>query len=767
MHFCFLTRVLFCLVPLSSLLAQDPPYYHKQSTWQETMRVSREARLASMTQSFLKLAPWHAVGPFRSSSGDAFLETFPPEMESALDSAYNGGRLHWMAHPDWKDGAVIPFASVEQSAMYLQRTINVLQDTTIVAYFGSDDGIHVWVNGTAALAHNTARSCAPDQEAASLHLRKGSNILLLKISNGGGGTGFYFSLSPTEPLGTWRRLERDFPDSASMLQMTWERQDSVWEADWEPGDWAELGRRYEKGLARSLESRFYHFEPQPVTATDEHSLARAREFYLDSRRKEYVIMTPHPSRLPRINSPRVFGVRPGHPFLFTIAATGDRPMQFAAKGLPKGLTLDKKTGRFSGTVSKPGKFPVALSAKNARGTASQSFLIVVGDTLALTPPMGWNSWYVLENRVTAADMRAAADAMVATGMINHGYAYINIDDCWAVKPGSGDPTLGGDPRDATGRVRSNGRFPDMKALTAYIHGKGLKAGIYSSPGPLTCAGHTGCYQHEELDARQFADWGFDFLKYDWCSYGSIAKDQSIPELKRPYALISPLLRSLDRDVVLNLCQYGMGNVSEWGGEFGQCWRTTGDLGATFEGIPQSMFTIGFGQNGLERWAGPGRWNDPDYLLLGFISNWRGGTSLTPLSPNEQYTYVSLWCLLASPLFFSGDMTRLDPFTISLLTNDEVLEIDQDPLGRQGHRVAKNGDLEVWKKELQDGTVAIGLFNRGEKKDNVLANWDDVQIKGKFRVRDLWRQKELGIYESQFSAIVPRHGVALVRLFPAK
>jgi alpha-galactosidase len=763
----FLSISLVCLFLSSTLLAQDPSYYHKQSSWQETMRASREAFWAGMHASSLKLGPWYAVGPFKATGGDPFHELFGPEDQGASDSSFQDGQLRWTAHRGWRDGMVIPFAPVDRSATYLRRSIDVGQDTTIVAHFGSDDGIKVWINGAIALENDASRGCAPDQDAVSLPLRQGTNLLLVKISNGSGDTGFYFSLTPTEPAGLWRLLERDFRDSLSVQQMSWERQDSIWVADWKPGDWADLGRRYHAALLRSLESRLDASGPVSVTVNDESSLGRAREIYLDSRRKEYVILTPPPGPVPRINNARVFGVRPGHPVLFTIAATGERPMQFTAKGLPKGVQLDEKTGQLTGAVSKPGRYTMKISAENARGSATQDFTLVIGETLALTPPMGWNSWYVLENRVTDADMRAAADAMVATGMIDHGYSYINIDDCWAMKPGSSDPALSGEPRDAEGRVRSNGRFPDMKALTAYIHSKGLKAGIYSSPGPLTCAGHTGCYEHEKLDARQFADWGYDFLKYDWCSYGSIAKDRSIPELKRPYAVMAPILRALDRDMVLNLCQYGMGNVSEWGGQFGQCWRTTGDLGASFENIFQSMSAIGFGQNGLERWAGPGRWNDPDYLLLGYISNWRGGTSLSPLSPNEQYTYMSLWCLLASPLFFSGDMTRLDPFTLSLLTNDEVLEIDQDPLGKQGYQVARNGNLEIWKKQLQDGSLALGLFNRGETKASIAARWKDLKISGKFRVRDLWRQKELGTFEGLFEAYVPRHGVSLVRLFPVK
>ena len=240
--------------------------------------------------------------------------------------------------------------------------------------------------------------------------------------------------------------------------------------------------------------------------------------------EDAVILTPKPPRTPRINGARIFGVHPGHPFLFTIPATGDRPMTFAVDHLPKGLTVDAQTGQIQGRIEKPGEYVVTFRAANQLGKAKRAFKIVCGETLALTPHMGWNSWYVWESHVTDKIMRAAADAMVSSGMINHGYQYVNIDDCWAVKPGATDPTLGGEPRDARGMVNANQRFPDMKALTDYIHAKGLKAGIYTSPGPTTCAGHVGAYQHEELDARRFAEWGYDFLKYDWCSYGDIAKN---------------------------------------------------------------------------------------------------------------------------------------------------------------------------------------------------------------------------------------------------
>jgi alpha-galactosidase len=433
---------------------------------------------------------------------------------------------------------------------------------------------------------------------------------------------------------------------------------------------------------------------------------------------EGVILTPKPGPAPRINGARVFGARPGSPFLFTVAATGERPIRFAAEGLPGGLRLDPATGRISGSVAVSGTHAVTLTATNRHGTATRPFRIVIGDTLALTPHMGWNSWYVWENHVTDRIMRQAAEAIVSSGLADHGYQ------------------------------------------------------IYTGPGPRTCAGHVGAYQHEEQDAARFVEWGFDFLKYDWCSYGEIAgKDPSVEALQKPYRQMGAILKRQPRDVVLNLCQYGMGKVWEWGSAVGgQSWRTAGDLGLTFEGIGTALFKDGFdvyADNNLHRFGGPGAWNDPDYLLLGYLSNWKGATAKTPLTPNEQYTHLSLWSLVAAPLIFSGDVTRLDPFTLSLLTNDEVIDVDQDPLGRPGRRVFRQGPLEVWARELEDGSLAVGLFNRGEGTVEVAAAWTDLGVSGKQTVRDLWRQKQAGVFEGRYAAPVGRHGVALVKLTPTR
>jgi len=478
-------------------------------------------------------------------------------------------------------------------------------------------------------------------------------------------------------------------------------------------------------------------------------MAQGRPHPVAPPREAEVVLTPKSSPKPRINGASVFGARPGSPFLFPIAATGERPLVFAAEDLPAGLELDPQTGRITGALKESGTYPITLRATNALGAAQRSCKIICADAIALTPPLGWNSWNCFGCDVTAANVRAAADAMVSSGLINHGWTYINIDDCWEAG------------RDADGNVVSNEKFPDMKALTDYVHAKGLKIGLYSSPGPKTCAGHEGSYQHEKQDARRYADWGFDYLKYDWCSYGGIAPHPSHEELIKPYEVMRAALDKAPRDVLFSLCQYGMGNVWEWGAQVGgNCWRTTGDISDTWS----SMSGIGFGQAGHEQFAGPGHWNDPDMLVVGYVG-WSAKVRPTRLSPNEQYTHISLWCLLCAPLLIGCDMTKLDPFTLGLLTNDEVLEVNQDALGRQAARVAKDGSLEVWAKDLEDGSKAVGLFNRGEDEAKVTARWSDLGLDAKQKVRDLWRQKNLGTYNGQFQTMVPRHGVVLIKLTP--
>jgi len=489
----------------------------------------------------------------------------------------------------------------------------------------------------------------------------------------------------------------------------------------------------------------------------------------DPPKEPAFILTPKPGPEPKINAPKVYGARPGRPFIYRIPCTGDRPITFAARNLPGGLKLSRARGIITGTVPRrKGSYDLTLSAKNEHGSASKSFRIVVGDTLALTPPMGWNSWYIHYGRVTDRVMRAAADAMIDSGMADFGYQYVNIDDCWMVKADSPDPMIGGNTRDASGATRSNRHFPDMKNLADYIHSLGLKAGLYTSPGPATCQGYAGAHKHEQIDAETFAAWEFDFLKYDWCSYGRVATGEGLERMQIPYRKMGNILKELDRDIVYNLCQYGMGDVWEWAGELGgNCWRTTGDLGLAGGSDLPGFYHIGLSNAEHWQYAKPGQWNDPDYILIGWVGNARQQAEGTPttLTPNEQYSYMSMWCLMAAPLIFSGDMEKLDDFTLNILCNAEVIEVDQDPLGKQAEIIHRDETSLILAKDMEDGSKAVGLFNLGLIEANLSATWQQLGIKGPQKVRDLWRQKNLGACEDAFTAQVPRHGVAFVRLFP--
>jgi len=477
-----------------------------------------------------------------------------------------------------------------------------------------------------------------------------------------------------------------------------------------------------------------------------------------------IILTPQPSVAPQINCARIVGVRPGHPLLFLVATSGKRPIKFSAEGLPAGLSIDANSGMITGSVASAGTYRAKIHAVSPLGASEREVRIVVGDQIALTPPMGWNSWNCFARSVSDEKVRAAADAMVNSGLIQHGWTYINIDDCWEVRADQPPETR----RDSAGRVLTNEKFPDMKALTDYIHSRGLRAGIYSSPGPSTCGGFEASYNHEALDAGQYAQWGFDYLKYDWCSYGRIAADirkqpnppSELEIFQHPYQVMRHQLDQQNRDIVFSLCQYGMGDVWKWGGQVGgNCWRTTDDINDSWG----SMSSIGFNQNGHEAYAHPGNWNDPDMLVVGNVG-WGPSLHPTRLSPSEQYTHITLWSLLSAPLLIGCDMTQLDAFTLNLLTNDEVIAVNQDPLGRQAKRISKTEeDTEVWAKDLEDGSKAVGLFNRSEVPMVVTVKWSDLQIAGPHQVRDLWRQKSLGQSDGQFSAEVPRHGAMLIKI----
>jgi alpha-galactosidase len=498
---------------------------------------------------------------------------------------------------------------------------------------------------------------------------------------------------------------------------------------------------------------------------------------------EPYILTPAPKAEPKITGAKVFGVRPGSPFQFLVTATGDKPMTFSATGLPKELNINTQTGLITGKLSKAGTYVVKLEAKNAKGKFQRKLRVECGDRIALTPPMGWNSWNCFAQEVSAEKVKRAADAMVKSGLINHGWTYINIDDFWENNRDSKDQSIRGKFRDEAGNIVPNSRFVDMKGLADYVHGLGLKIGLYSSPGPWTCGGCAGSYSYEKQDAESYAKWGFDYLKYDWCSYGNVInglqdndpyKVSSLSynggsELNtaiKPFKVMGEYLRQQPRDIVFSVCQYGMSDVWKWGGSVGSnSWRTTNDITDTWA----SVKNIVLDQDKSAAYAKPGNWNDPDMLVVGHVG-W-GNPHPSKLKPDEQYLHISLWSLFAAPLLIGCDMEKLDDFTLNLLTNDEVIEINQDPLGKQATCSQTIGELRIYVKELEDGSRAVGFCNLGtDIVDISYKDFEKIGLNGKFNVRDVWRQKDISTIEtktSQLALKVPVHGVVLYKLSPAK
>ena len=478
------------------------------------------------------------------------------------------------------------------------------------------------------------------------------------------------------------------------------------------------------------------------------------------------ILTPPEAKAPRINAPARYGARPGRPILFKLPVAGERPLELSVEGwdiLEGKLDFDPGTGIVTGSINKPGEYKVCFHARNKHGSATKFVTFVIGDKLCLTPPMGYNSWNAFAGGVSEEKMRIAADKMIELGLDRHGYSYCNIDDFWQRNPENGktDPTLAGPERHEDGSIWVNSRFPDMKALADYIHSKGLKAGLYSSPGPYTCGGCTGSWLHELQDAKTYAEWGYDYLKYDWCSYGNVATGEGREYHTRPYFLMGRFLAMQPRDIVFSLCQYGNENVPVWGEQAGgQLWRTTGDIFDTWSSVYDGI------RAQAKHWfySRPGAWNDADMLVLG-RTVWSKGR----LTPNECYTHMSMWCMLASPLMIGCDLSLMDDFTLSLLTNDEVLEIDQDELGAAAALVidgAANG-YEVWARPLSDGTMAFALINTDDEEKVVSFAFGDLGMRGKWKVRDLWRQKDEGLFGGSYGASVPGHATHLVKFSPGE
>jgi len=461
------------------------------------------------------------------------------------------------------------------------------------------------------------------------------------------------------------------------------------------------------------------------------------------------LLTPAESLKPRLNGAKALGARPGSPIYYRVAATGRLPLKLTAAKLPKGLKFDSVEGVITGSVATRGDYSIRLSAANELGRAEMTLTLKVGESLALTPPMGWNSWNAYGLNVNAEKVRAVADAMVASGLAAHGWTYINIDDGWE-----------SDRRDAEGRISTNAKFPDMKGLSSYLHQKGLRFGIYSSPGPETCGKFLGSLGHERQDADVWAAWGVDYLKYDLCSYElTMPKEPSLADHQKPYQVMHEALAAQSRDIVFSLCQYGSKDVWKWGHEVGgNLWRTTGDIEDTWRIVREIIDS----QYRSAPYAQPGHWNDPDMLVVGEVG-WGGDLHPSRVTPDEQYTHISLWSLLAAPLLLGNELTHLDPFTKNLLTNDEVIAIDQDVLGHAAQRVYHQDEWDIWIRELADGRKAVGIFNFGSgfRRLNI-ANLDPALTVGA-PMRDVWRQKSMGKLTPEFEAAVPEHGVLLLAI----
>ncbi|MBT3306609.1 MAG: hypothetical protein HN377_09005, partial [Alphaproteobacteria bacterium] len=488
------------------------------------------------------------------------------------------------------------------------------------------------------------------------------------------------------------------------------------------------------------------------------------------------IITPKAAATPRINGPSIFGVRPGNPFLYAIPATGDRPMEFSVKDLPAGLTVNPDNGHITGRITSPEKktYNVKLRVNNSKGSDAKAFRIVVGDQIALTPPLGWNSWNCWHQKVSQEKVLESAKAMSVAGLQRVGWMYINMDDGWQAKRGG-----------KHNAVMPNVKFPDMKGMVDQIHAMGFKAGIYHTPWVGSYAGycggssnqkdghdwptdsvdgvgdkarynyfHIGEHKFDKQDTLQWADWGIDYLKDDWV----LARDITPAAVARRKVA----LRECGRDIVYSLSNTGPLKFAEVFENDSNAWRISADIRGDWDTRGRGAGSIIAIMNLMKAWApycGPGHYPDADMMVVDGVH----GGKPAKLTGDEQYSHVSLWALWSSPMLLGSAVDKMGEFGLSILSNPEVLEIHQDALCKMA--TIKNSDPfgQVWVKPLENGDTALGLINVSDEPRVITADWVEIGVTGKKMVRDLWRQRNIQEFDGSFAAMVPPHGTVLVRL----